>query len=65
MVQIQFYHVQEDRMSAVYGPYEYIQGTYDAIRVGTDGDRELAYLKDGLWQTDDGARYSDYTITSA
>ena len=53
-------------MSAVYGPYEYIQATYNAIRVGQDGERELAYLnsKDGWWHTDNGEIYSDFTITS-
>lgn len=46
-----FFHLEcgsEDRFSLTYGPFEFVQLTYDSLRVGPDGD-EVGYFKDGFW----------------
>jgi hypothetical protein len=62
MVTIKFECGQEDRESGQFGPYEFIQVTYGTVRVGPDGDTELANHIDGWWVTMDGQKWSDFII---
>jgi hypothetical protein len=43
--------------------YEYVEGTYAALRTGPDGD-EIARLLDdgGGWELLDGRRFSDWAV---
>ncbi|WP_114944329.1 hypothetical protein [Microvirga calopogonii] len=60
---IRFECGREDRFSEDHGPFEFVQATYGTIRVGPDGDREIAQFKeDGLWHTEDGQTWSDFVI---
>ena len=61
---IQFVFGQENRESETFGPYDFVQLTYDALRVGPDGDRELATFRDGIWTTDDNRIWSDVIISA-
>ncbi|WP_262030231.1 hypothetical protein [Microvirga sp. Mcv34] len=62
---IRFECGREDRFSENHGPFEFVQATYGAIRVGPDGDREIAHFReDGLWHTEDGQTWSDFVIFS-
>lgn len=47
-VKIRFERGQEDRVSQDYGPYPFVQLTYEDLRVGPDGEH-LASLLDGYW----------------
>jgi hypothetical protein len=65
-IYIRFEYGQEDRQSKDFGPYEFIQQTYEAMRVepvGGDGnaDEQLAYVSGDLWLVD-GVTYSDFII---
>lgn len=65
---IRFEYGQQDRMGDSLGPFDFIQATYSAIRVGANGDnadREIARLVDGLWVTEDGQKWSDFVIFAA
>jgi hypothetical protein len=64
MTYLRFEYGQEDRMSEDLGPFNSLQMTYDALRVGPDGDREIAHLAAGLWRTDDGQLWSDFVVWS-
>ncbi len=46
---IRFECGHEDRMSENFGPYEFIQQTYTTLRIGPNGDEELA-----RWDSDKG-----------
>ncbi len=60
---IRFECGSEDRIGRELGPYPWIQVTYDAIRVGEDGDTYLAHIDgDGRWVTADGQWWSDFVI---
>lgn len=48
-VKIRFECGRDDRISHVYGPFEFVQLTYNYLRVGPDGD-ELAYYMDEEWR---------------
>ncbi len=61
-VTITFEYGQQDRFSDVFGPYPFVQITYDSIRVGENGDTHLADFVDGLWVTQDGQKWSDVII---
>ena len=61
---IRFECGREDRFSENQGPFEFVQATYGVIRVGPDGDREIAHFADGLWHTEDGQTWSDFVIVS-
>ena len=61
---IQFVFGQENRESETFGPYDFVQLTYDALRDGPDGDRELATFRDGIWTTDDNRIWSDVIISA-
>ena len=61
---IQFEYGQEDRQSEEFGPYPFVQVTYDAVRVDPNGDTEIASFIDGLWVTQDGQKWSDFIIGS-
>mgnify|MGYP001617056115 CR=1 FL=1 len=63
MATIQFECGQEDRQSKLYGPYPFVQLTYDSLRVGEDGDIFLANFVDGWWTTQDGQRWSDVIMS--
>ena len=47
---VRFEYGQQDRISADYGPFPFVQLTYDALRVGPNGD-ELASFDghNGTW----------------
>jgi len=57
---VRFEHGQEDRVSKIYGPFEYAQIKYAEIRVKPFGgeEYELAYF-DGLWVDNDKVAWSD------
>jgi hypothetical protein len=59
---IRFEHGQDDRMSEVFGPFEFVQLTYGSLRVGPDGDIFFATHANGLWITEDGEAWSDVVI---
>jgi hypothetical protein len=60
---VRFEHRQEDRMSEKYGPFPFVQLTYDGLRVGEDGDEWLGEYENGLWHcTRDGQSYTDIVI---
>ncbi|WP_262267007.1 MULTISPECIES: hypothetical protein [Microvirga] len=60
---IRFETGREDRFSENHGPFEFVQATNGTIRVGSDGEREIAQFVDGLWHTtDDGQTWSDFVI---
>lgn len=64
-VQVQFTYGQEDRLSPVYGPYDYIEMTYNGLWSPERGG-EIAYIDhDGLWHAIDGATYTDFTVVSS
>lgn len=64
-ITVQFETGQEDRQSAVHGPYEFVQLTYGDLRVGVDGEKTLATHEDGWWVTDDGQKWSDVILGEA
>lgn len=61
---IRFECGREDRFSDNHGPFEFVQATYGTIRVGPDGERDIAHFADGLWHTEDGHAWSDFVIYS-
>ncbi|MBD2745814.1 hypothetical protein IC232_03795 [Microvirga sp. BT688] len=61
---IRFECGREDRFSENHGPFGFVQATYGTIRVGPDGEREIAQFADGLWHTEDGQTWSDFVIYS-
>ena len=65
-IYIRFEYGQEDRHSQDFGPYEFIQQTYEAMRVepvGGDGDadEQLAFVQGDLWYVGDET-YSDFIV---
>ena len=64
MVTVQLSHRQEDRLSEVYGPYEYVELTYEDLWT-PDRQEVLAYHNgEGVWIGKDSQRYTDITIAS-
>ena len=65
---IRFECGQEERMSEDFGPFDYIQITYEDIRVedqsAPGGDRILAQVVDGWWIDPNGERWSDVVFYS-
>jgi len=64
-VMVQAWNVKTDRESKEFGPFEYVQMTYDLLRTSeNDGDHELgAYNSDkDLWIFLDGFEYTDFSI---
>lgn len=61
-MKVQFEHRQEGRFSELYGPYTFVQLTYSTLRVGAEGEIELATFMNGMWQTEDGKQWSDVNI---
>jgi len=61
-VQVQFANPLIGETSPVYGPYEYLDMCYAAIYT-PEHKREIAYFADGCWHTDDGKRWTDFTVT--
>lgn len=55
---------QENRFSPTLGPYPFVQLTYDTVRVGENGETELAVFKDGWWVTEDSQRWSDVIVAT-
>jgi hypothetical protein len=45
-----------------YGPYEFVQLTYSALRVGPDGAETLVQHLDGWWTDDVGRQWSDVIV---
>ena len=64
-VYIVFEYGQHNKQSKAHGPYPFVQFTYDAVRVGENGDEEIATFVDGLWVTKDGAQWSDIIINTS
>lgn len=50
---IRFECGQEDRVSSDYGPFEFVQLTYESLRIGPDGEQFATYCH-GNWRLDDG-----------
>jgi len=66
-VYIQFEYGQEDRISEEFGPFPFIQLTYDMVRTGEDGDDHIATMDptDQTWVCHrDDNRYSDFVVFS-
>lgn len=65
MVTVQFACGQEDRLSEVFGPYEYVECTYNGLYT-PDREDEIAFynLKTGWWQTKDQQQWSDFTVVA-
>ena len=40
---------------------EYIEGTYNTLRSGPNGD-EIAFYTQGAWELMDGRRFSDWAV---
>ena len=49
-VRLELVHVSEDR-TRDFGPFPFIQITYETIRVGEEGETEVAWFVDGEWET--------------
>lgn len=63
MVYLRFECGQEDRTSPEYGPFPFVQLTYDEVRVGPDGDSFASFSTEGEWRTlQDPDWYSDVMI---
>ena len=63
MMYIQFSYGQEERESVEYGPYTFVQMTYDYLRAGDDSfDLVIAFNRDGLWITADQQTWSDFNV---
>ena len=65
MVKIRFERGQEDKVSEEYGPFPFVQLTYDSLRVGPDGDEFAAYDPEGYWFREgfrDMEKWSDVII---
>jgi hypothetical protein len=64
-VKIRFENGQKDLISETYGPFEFLQATYDSLRISPDGDF-MAEFVDGFWRLDpqynDEREYSDFVI---
>ena len=60
-VRLELVHVSEDR-TRDFGPFPFIQITYETIRVGEEGETEVAWFVDGEWETVDGMKWTDATI---
>jgi hypothetical protein len=66
---IRFECGQEDRISDEFGPFDFVQLTYNTLRVSPNGD-ELAHYADTpnewrLWEHADQNWYSDVIIYDA
>jgi hypothetical protein len=64
-VMVRFETGQEDRISQEYGPFPFVQLTYNWLRVGPDGD-DLAFFdfEEGDWlpNAEPAVKYSDVVI---
>lgn len=59
---IRFERSKSDEVSEVYGPFDFVQLTYELLRVGPDGD-EFAHYSNGWWQViADQSEWSDVII---
>jgi hypothetical protein len=62
MATLEFVNVPEERTSEQLGPYPFVQVTYDVVRVGPEGETEIAYRRpDGFWVYD-GQAWTDFII---
>lgn len=64
MVTIEFFNFASGRHSPLYGPYEFVQVTYNSVRVGPDGDDFIAQYTHGYWMTEDDQRWTDFSVTT-
>lgn len=64
MLYVDFY-TDDDRLKA--GPFEqHVQLTYDALRVGEQGDTIARWdAEAGRWLTDDGREWTDVVVSEA
>jgi hypothetical protein len=58
---VRFEHVPEGRMTDDLGPFEWVQLTYNELRVSPDGG-EFAVFAFGHWRPKDGGIYTDIVI---
>lgn len=63
-VMIHFECGREDRWSEDLGPFPFVQMTYNVLRVGHDGERELAHydVEKDDWIDEQGVAWSDVII---
>ena len=52
MVKIRFERGQQDKQSREFGPFDFVQLTYEGLRIAPDGDW-LANYTDGFWRLTD------------
>lgn len=68
-VVVKFECGMEDRESEGFGPYDWVQLTYNSLRVSNPEDKELALFDDGYWILTDlagkhaGQYFSDVVIS--
>lgn len=64
MITVQLVHGQEDRISIVLGPFEYVELTYNELWE-PDRRKQIAYMNEASYWVHETKLYSDITITSA
>ncbi len=61
-VMVRFECGQEDRQREPMGPYEWVQMTYELLRVSPDGE-EIGWFEDDVWKVKgEKGWYSDVVI---
>lgn len=61
-VEVRFECARKERVGPTLGPFEWVQLTYELLRVSPDGE-ELAHYADEGWRLgDDDTAYSDVII---
>lgn len=58
---VRFEMGQEDRVGEDLGPFPFVQLTYEALRVGPEGD-DLAFYDGHVWKLKDGTVWTDVVI---
>jgi hypothetical protein len=64
MIQIEFVNVPEDRVKVV-GPFPWMQVTYEIVRVGEDGETEIAYRDETGYWIYDNQEWTDFIVSPA
>lgn len=68
---IAFWRGRDNIEGPVFGPFDYVEATYEEIRVSPDGNFTVAYLSDGEWRLGPdtgpfaGGIYSDFVVSSS
>ena len=63
MIYVRFEDARTDIISDTFGPYPFMQLTYEALRVGPEGEPIAYMLPTGEWAFQ-GLRYSDVVIST-